>query len=209
MRHGLRCVTAIAGLLAGLWLCLGIGSALAAPATTEAALADRVLGDPNAPVTILDFSSLTCPHCADFHIKTLPELKTRYIDTGKVKLVFRDFPLDRNALHAAMLARCASPVRYYGFIEALFKTQQSWGRAADPTQALAQIGVLGGVPKADFDACLANKELEDALIKRLYEAQKQFDLKSTPTFVFNGGAAKLEGALPLEKFQEVIDGLLK
>ena len=195
--------------LAGLWLCLGAGAALAEPPSTEAALADRVLGDAKAPVTMFDFSSLTCPHCADFHTKTLPELKKQYIDTGKLKVVFRDFPLDRNALHAAMLARCAPPMRYYGFLDVLFKSQQTWGRAADPNKALAQIGALGGVPQADFEACLAIKPLEDALIQRTYEAQKKFGISSTPTFVFNDGAEKIEGALPLEKFQEVIDRLAK
>ncbi len=198
-----------AAALAGVWLCLGMGAALAEPPSAEAALTDRVLGDPAAPVTIFDFSSLTCPHCADFHTKTLPELKSRYIDTGKLKVVFRDFPLDRNALHAAMLARCAPPARYYGFLDVLFKSQATWGRAADPKKALAQIGALGGVLAADFEACLAMKPLEDALIQRTYEAQKRFGIQSTPTFVFNDGAEKIEGALPLEKFQEIIDRLLK
>ena len=195
--------------LAGFWLCLGLGAARAEAPSTEAALADRVLGDPAAKVTIFDFSSLTCPHCADFHTKTLPELKTKYIDTGKLKLVFRDFPLDRNALHAAMLARCAPPARYYGFLDVLFKSQQNWGRAQDPKRALAQIGALGGVPAADFEACLALKPLEDALVQRTYEAQKRFGIQSTPTFVFNDGAEKIEGALALEKFEEIIDRLLK
>ncbi len=205
MRQGLGWGAA----LAGLWLWAAASAALAEPPATEAALADRVLGDPRAPVTMLDFSSLTCPHCAEFHTKTLPELKTRYIDTGKLKMVFRDFPLDRNALHASILARCAPAARYYGFLDVLFKSQSSWGRAADPKKALAQIGALGGVPPADFEACLAMKPLEDALIQRTYEAQKSFGIQSTPTFVFNGGAEKLEGAQPLEKFQEVIDRLLK
>ena len=195
--------------LAGLWLCLGLGAAQAGAPSTEAALADRVLGDPAAKVTMFDFSSLTCPHCADVHTKTLPELKTKYIDTGKLKLVFRDFPLDRNALHAAMLARCAPPARYYGFLDVLFKGQQNWGRAQDPKKALAQIGALGGVSAADFEACLALKPLEDALVQRTYEAQKKFGIQSTPTFVFNDGAEKIEGALTLEKFEEIIDRLLK
>ncbi|MEI7608783.1 MAG: DsbA family protein [Rhodospirillaceae bacterium] len=205
MRQGLRWVA----VLAGLWLSLGVGAALAEPPSTEAALADRILGDPKAPVTMFDFSSLTCPHCGDFHTKTLPELKSRYIDTGKLKVVFRDFPLDRNALHAAMLARCAPAARYYGFLDVLFKSQQTWGRSPDPKKALAQIGALGGVPGADFEACLAMKPLEEALIARTYEAQKKYGISSTPTFVFNDGAEKIEGALPLEKFQEIIDKLLK
>ncbi len=205
MRHGLRAVA----VWTGLWLGLATSLALAEIPSTEAALADRVLGEANAPVTMLDFSSLTCPHCADFHTKTLPELKTRYIDTGKLKVIFRDFPLDPNALHGAMLARCAPAPRYFGFLDALFKGQTNWGRAVDPKKSLAQIGALGGVAQGDFDACMASKPLEDALIQRMFEAQKTYSITSTPTFLFNGGAAKIEGAQPLEKFVEIIDRLLK
>ena len=208
MRQGLGQIIIRVAALAGLWLGLGLGAALAEPPSTEAALADRVLGEASAPVTMFDFSSLTCPHCADFHTKTLPELKKQYIDTGKLKVVFRDFPLDRNALHAAMLARCAPKERYSGFLDVLFKSQQTWGRSPDPKKALAQIGALGGMPAADFEACLAQKPLEDALIQRTYEAQEQFKISSTPTFVFNGGVEKLEGAQPLDKFVEVIERLL-
>ncbi len=205
MRQGLRVIA----VLTGLWLSLGAGWAQAEIPSTEAALADRVLGDANAPVTMFDFSSLTCPHCADFHTKTLPELKSRYIDTGKLKVVFRDFPLDPNALHAAMLARCAPAARYYGFLDVLFKGQTTWGRAPDPKKALAQIGALGGIPQADFDACMATKPLEDALIQRMFEAQKKYGITSTPTFLFNDGVAKVEGAQALDKFVETIDRLLK
>lgn len=199
--------------LQGLVVVLGMwtvgGAALAETPSTEAMLADRVLGDPAAPVTLLDFSSLTCPHCAEFHKETLPRLKEKYIDTGKVKLVFRDFPLDRNALRAAMLARCADPKRYYGFLDVLFKSQGQWAHAADPTKALAQIGALGGVPQAEFDACVANKALEDALLQRTFEAQKKYSVQSTPTFVLNDGAGRVDGAQPLERFEEAIDKLLK
>ncbi len=195
----------------GLALCCApdlTNRAVAEPLGTQQALADRTLGDANAPVTMYDFSSLTCPHCADFHTKTLPALITKYVDTGKLKLVFHDFPLDRYALHAAMMARCANAERYFGFIDVLFKSQSQWARAADPQKALAQIGALGGLSAADFDACMNNKELSDTLIARTQEAQKKYDVKSTPTFVFNEGAAKIEGALPIEKFSEVIDHLL-
>ena len=203
MRHVSLGFAIIVGLL------LAAPAAFAEPLSTEAAVADRILGDPAAPVTLLDFSSLTCPHCADFHKETLPRLKEKYIDTGKVRLVFRDFPLDRNALHGAMLARCADPKRYYGFLDVLFKSQGQWGRAADPLKALAQIGALGGVAQADFDACMANKALEEALLQRTLEAQKKYQVQSTPTFILNDGAARVDGAQPIEKFEEAIEKLLK
>ncbi|MEI8397248.1 MAG: DsbA family protein [Rhodospirillaceae bacterium] len=202
MRHILVYFTVIIALTG---FTAGVG---AAPPDTQAALADRVMGNPDAPVTILDFSSLTCPHCADFHKETLPKLKEKFIDTGKVKLIFRDFPLDRNALHASVLARCADPKRYYGFLDVLFKSQNQWGRNADPLKSLAQIGALGGVPQADFDACMKNKELSDGLLQHMFEAQKQFNVQSTPTFVLNNGAERVDGAQSLDKFEAAIDRLL-
>ena len=176
---------------------------------TAAALADRILGSVDAPVTLYDFSSLTCPHCADFHREILPKIKEKYIDTGKVRLIFRDFPLDRNALHAAMLARCADPKRYFGFLEVLFKGQAQWAHAPDPLKALAQIGALGGVSAEAFAACMASKELSDALLQRTFEAQKKFQVQSTPTFILNEGAGRVDGALPFEKFEAEIEKLLK
>ncbi len=195
----------------GLALCSATGlaeRALAAPITTDEVMADRVLGNANAPITMIDFSSLTCPHCADFNTNTLPLIKKKYIDTGKLKLIFRDFPLDQYALKAAMLARCAKPALYFGFIDVLFKDQSQWEHASEPQKALAQIGALGGVSAADFDACMSNKALSDALLAKQLEAQKAYDIKSTPTFVFNNGADKIEGARGIETFEEVIDRLL-
>jgi protein-disulfide isomerase len=207
MSHVLHRFVMIVGLALG-WAVGLVNGAVAAPLATEAAMAERSLGRADAPVTMLDFSSLTCPHCADFHLNTLPQLKTKYIDTGKLRLVFRDFPLDRYALQAAMLARCADPGLYFGFVEVLFKTQSQWARASNPGKALAQIGALGGIPEADFDACMNNKELFDKLLAQRQEIQTKYDVQSTPTFVFNDGAEKIQGALPVEKFEEVIDRLL-
>jgi protein-disulfide isomerase len=202
--HGLVVVLGLAlAALPGLVI-----QAIAEPLDVKAALVDRVLGNPAAPVTMDDFSSLTCPHCADFHTETLPLLITKYVDTGKMKVVFHDFPLDQYALRAAMMTRCADPDHYFGFLGVLFKDQKQWVHASNPQQALAQIGALGGLSAADFSACMANKELSDAIIARTQEAQKKFDVRSTPTFVFNNGAKKLEGALPIGKFTDVIDGLL-
>ncbi|MBI1207914.1 MAG: thioredoxin domain-containing protein [Azospirillum sp.] len=179
-----------------------------APFDLAQALAERSLGDPKAPVVMVEFSSLTCPHCAAFHAETLPELKTRYIDTGKLRLIQWDFPLDRAALFAALLARCAPPERYFGFIDVLFKTQSRWARSSDPMKSLAQIGQLGGVPKATFDACVEDKALIEGVVKLRMEAEQKYAIKSTPTFVFNGGDQRLDGALPVAKFVETIEALL-
>lgn len=172
-------------------------------------LADRVLGDPNAPVTIYDYSSMTCPHCGQFHLNILPELKAKYVDTGKVKFVFRDFPFDRPALMAAAMARCAPAERYYPLLDILFKQQGQWSRAQDPLQALSQIGKLAGMSQATIDACWASKEVTDGVIKSRMDGEKLYKVDSTPTFIINDGAAKIAGAQSVEAFARAIDPLLK
>lgn len=175
----------------------------------KAVLADRVLGSADAPVTIYDYSSMTCPHCAEFHLKILPELKAKYVDTGKVKFVFRDFPFDRPALMAAALARCAPAERYYPLLDILFKQQGNWSRAADPLQALSQIGKLAGMSQATIDACWASKDVIDGVIKSRMDGEKLYKIDSTPTFVINDGAVKISGAQPVDAFARAIDPLLK
>lgn len=172
-------------------------------------LADRVLGDPNAPVTILDYSSMTCPHCATFHTEILPKIKEAYIDTGKAKLVFRDFPLDQTALRAAMLARCATPERYYPLLDVLFKSQAQWSRASDPAKALSQYGKLAGMSQATIDACLASQPLADGILQIRLTGSDKHKVESTPTFVLNDGAATISGAQPFETFAAAIDKLAK
>ena len=196
----MRILAAVAGAL----MLLAV-QAVAEPMATEEALKDRILGDPNAPVTILEFASMTCPHCASFHAETLPELKRKYIDTGKVKLILRDFPFDRWALTASMMARCAPADRYHTFVDVLFKYQEQWARAENPLTALKRIGQLGGLSPEDFDACLANEELMNGIIQGRLDATEEFDINSTPTFVI--GDQVINGAQPFEAFDEVLAGL--
>jgi protein-disulfide isomerase len=179
------------------------------PRTTEAMLQDRVLGNPDAPVTIIEYASMTCPHCASFHAGTLPELKKRYVDTGKAKLIFRDFPLDAVALRASMLARCAPAERYYGVLDVLFRSQDGWSRAQDPLQALAQTGRLAGVGQQEFEACMANQDLLNGVVNIRLEGERRFKVESTPTFVIRRGdrEERIGGAQPIERFAEAIDRL--
>lgn len=180
---------------------------LAAPATVRAQAAPELgLGDPNAPVTITEFSSLTCPHCASFHTDTLPGLKERYIDTGKVRLVMRDFPLDETALKAAVIAHCAGPERYPRFVDVFFVQQRSWARAEDPIAALKQLAKLGGLGEAEVDACLADESLETQVLQSRLEAQQQYDIRSTPTFVIDGKT--YAGNRSVDEFAAIIDPLL-
>ena len=176
---------------------------LATPPTTEEALADRILGDPNAPVTIVEYSSLTCSHCRKFHVETLPNLKKTYIDTGKVKLIYRDFPFDQLGLMAAVMARCAMSDRYFAFIEVLYEQQSNWSRSKTPFEALVKIGKLGGLNPADFEACLKNEALVDGLVKKRLDGQKKFDVNATPTFIIDGDH-KIIGAEPYEEFDKIL-----
>src|SRR5437764_4883514 len=151
---------------------LAIGGAFAADAEGPAgspdaakALAvqpeDRVLGKPDAPITIIEYASLSCPHCANFATKVLPKLREKWIDPGKVKLVLRAFPLDEPAMRAEMVARCAPPERYYPLVDTLFETQDKWVVAKDWQAALQHIAQLAGVAKTKFETCIADKALED------------------------------------------------
>jgi protein-disulfide isomerase len=169
-------------------------------------LGESAIGDAAAPVTIIEYSSLTCPHCAAFHSKTLPELKKRYIDTGKVRLVLRDFPLDQVALKAAVIAHCAGPERRPQFIDVFFAQQASWTRAKDPVQALKQLAQLGGLSADQADACLADKSLEDAVLQARLDGQQKFDISSTPTFIVGGKS--YPGDQSIEQFAALIDPLL-
>lgn len=175
--------------------------------TAAQMLEDRVLGNPDAPVTIIDYSSMTCPHCAAFHTETLPELKKQFIDTGKAKLVFRDFPFDRVALSAAMLARCLPSDRYFGMLDVLFRSQGTWARAPEPQKALGQTARLAGLGEKDFEACLANQELMNGVVQKRMEGEQQFQISSTPTFIVQQGGKqeKIVGNQPLQAFVEAIE----
>ena len=174
----------------------------AAPPTTEEALRDRILGDPNAPITMIEYSSLTCSHCGQFHKEILPKIKKNYIDTGKVKLIYRDFPFDKLGLFATVLARCAPPERYFGFLDVLFQKQSDWSRSQDPFSELSRIGKLGGLNPSDFEACLKNQALIDGLIEKRLEGQKNFDVNATPSFIIDGDH-KIVGSQPYEEFEKV------
>jgi protein-disulfide isomerase len=183
-----------------IWLPLVLGG------TSAAEPGERVLGDPNAPVTVIEYASLTCPHCAHFHNDVLPDLKERYIETGKVRLVYRDFPLDERALMAAALAHCAGPDRYFGFLDVLFQTQAGWARADDYLGALKKLGKLGGMSDAEMDQCLADQELTDGILQTRIDGQNEHQVQSTPTLVINGEV--YPGAREIDELTALIDPLL-
>jgi protein-disulfide isomerase len=163
---------------------------------------DRILGKPDAPITIFEYASLTCPHCAAFDRETLPKLKAEWIDTGKAKLIFRDYPLDGAALKAAVLARCAPKERFYGFIDALFSAQDLWARGGDPMPALDRLAKLGGMSEEQFQSCMKNDALQNAVLATRLAGEKEYKVESTPTFFING--KMLVGAQPYEQFNEAL-----
>src|SRR6266481_2181369 len=166
---------------------------------------DRVLGDPAAPITIIEYASLTCPHCAHFATDVLPELKREWVDTGKAKLVLRDFPLDEPALRAAMIARCAPPGRFYAFAETFFVSQDKWALTKDYREALARLVKIGGMSKDEFDNCLKNTALENKIVEGRLVASKELDVNSTPTFFING--TKFAGAPTVEEIDKALSGV--
>ena len=192
----------LASALLGAMMLMAAGAS-AAEISVDEALKDRVLGDPKAPVTIIEYASLACPHCAEFHEKTLPKLKKDYIDTGKVKLIFRDFPFDGRAFMAAMMARCAPPERYFPFIAILFENQKRWAQGEEFQQTLMNIGKLGGVDEKTFEACITNKALFAGMRKIQTDATQQLGVDATPSFVING--RKIVGARSYETFVEAIE----
>ena len=172
----------------------------------EEAMQDRVIGNAEAPITIIEYASLTCPHCATFHAETLPQIKKEWIETGKAKLIYRDFPLDKYAASAAMIARCAPEDKYFIFLNAFYAQQKNWSRADDPVRVLTQLAGLGGMSKDDVDACLANEELQDAILQMRLDGQMEHGINSTPSFVING---KMINNLPYEDFKDILEDAAK
>lgn len=164
------------------------------PLTVRPLLGTRSIGDPNAPVKITEVFSLTCSHCAAFHNETYPQIKENFIDTGKVYWTYQEFPLNAPALHASMIARCLPAERYSGFIDILFETQDRWSRTPDYKEALRQNAKLAGMSDEDFDACLDNKELQEALASAIQEVSEKWEVKATPSIIFNDGEKVVTGA---------------
>lgn len=149
-------------------------------------LGDRALGDPNAPVVMIEYASATCPHCAEFHDHVLPQIKADYIDTGMVRFIFREFPLDQLALGAFMLARCLPVDRYFNVLDRLFRDQRTWAKAQNPAFELFKITEQFGMNRSEFEACSKREDLARAIIESTRAAAKAFSIKGTPAIFING-----------------------
>ncbi|MBT3238581.1 MAG: DsbA family protein [Rhodospirillaceae bacterium] len=198
----------ILGIAASILLLAGLSGsdAQAANAPLEEALAEMSIGSADAPVTLHEYASLTCSHCADFHTKTMPQIKKAYIDTGKVRLVFHDFPLGNLAMAGAMVARCSGKNNFFPMIGAMFTSQESWAHSDTPFEALVGIARLSGMSENDVDACLDNTALLAELQKRAKHANEVLGVQSTPTFFVEG--KKIPGNMPFDDFKDVLDKAL-
>ncbi len=171
-------------------------------------LPDRILGDPKAPITIIEYASLTCPHCAHFHKDTLPKIKSEFIDKGLVKLIMRPFPFDAVALEGSLMAYCLPAAQYYPFLDAAFASQNDWARAADPIAELKKMARLAGLNDDKLTACKdAKSGLNEGLLRGRVKAEKELGVQSTPTFLI--GEEKIDGARDFEVFKNAINAALK
>jgi len=168
---------------------------------------ETFMGKADAPVTIIEYASFTCPHCANFHNNVLPPIKSEFIDKGQVRLVYRDFPLDNLALTASVVARCAGPDRYFPFVGALFSSQKNWASDRNPMVALSRIARLGGMSQADFESCLKKKEITEKVLAQRLDADKTYGVRSTPTIIINGDL--YGGGLEVDQLRAVIKSKLK
>ena len=169
---------------------------------------DFVIGNLDAPITIIEYASLSCSHCADFHVNKLPKLIEEFVDTGKAKIVFRDFPFNWPALVGSMVLRCVPSELRYQYTDALYQLQSRWvvRDKVKIKQELYKIMQSGGMTKAQFNECLGNKELENLILQGIINAQEEFNIKSTPSFIINGKL--LEGNKPIKDFRQIIDKIL-
>ena len=169
---------------------------------------DFIIGNDNAPITIIEYASMSCSHCANFHNNTLPDLKKEYIDTGKVKFVFRDFPYNYPALLGSMVMRCIPSEVRYDYMNALYKLQNKWvvRENAITHQELYKIMQSGGMNKENYDACLNNVDLENQILEEVIAAQSEFNIRSVPSFLINGDL--LEGDKSIKVFRQILDKIL-
>lgn len=164
---------------------------------------DRILGNPDASVTIIEYSSLTCSYCARFHADVLPRVEKNWIEAGKARLVYRHFPLDGLALRAAAVANCFDGKRHFGVLDAMFASQQRWTRSSDPLADLAWIARLAGMSQEVFDRCVEDEAEIDKILERRADGESTYGVDSTPTLIVNGETVR--GNVGYEDFEKVLE----
>ncbi len=170
-------------------------------------LEDKVMGKEDAPIAIVEYASMTCPHCRKFHEEVLPKIKKDYIETGKAKYILRPFPFDgdRRGEAAFMLAYCVPNGNYYAMVDALFSTQKSWASEGNPVPELLRLSKLSGMTEKDFEACLKNQDLLTKMVNGRNKAVKEFGVRATPTLFVNG---KKLGDSTLETLSKALESAM-
>lgn len=185
------------------------GTSTAGLVAVDPILGVRAIGSATAPVVVQEFFSLTCSHCAAFHRTTMPQVKKDLIETGKLRFVFQDFPLDQIALMAAAVARALPEASYEPFCSALLASQDRWAfaRGVNTTEEIFKIAALAGMSRPAFDAAIGNEAMKTAILKAREEFTRVYDIQATPSFVFNGAGAKNlkeSGARPFDDFARLV-----
>jgi protein-disulfide isomerase len=181
-------------------------SPVGAASAQGADVAEMTLGDPNAPVKVVEYASFTCPHCASFHQDTFKEFREQYVDTGRVHFTYREVFFDRYGLWAAMIARCAGPERYFGVADLIYATQDEWVRQSDPAavaESLKRIGLQAGLDRETVDACLEDAETAQNLVAWYERNASRDGIRSTPSFLVNGEL--YSGNMGLARLGELVD----
>ena len=200
---GAVALTALATAIPGL-----MRPALAETPASAPEVADLVIGNPDAKVTVVEYASYTCPHCATFHARVFKDLKANYIDTGKIRFIYREVYFDRYGLWASMVARCGGEMRYFGIQDMLYAEQADWsgaGGAVDVVAALRKIGLKAGLTNEALDACMQDGAMAEAMVANFQKDSAADGIDSTPSFVING---KKYGNMTYADFSKVLDGLL-
>ena len=185
----------------------GRAETAATDASTEAGLPGiepMVLGSEDAPVSMIEYASFTCPHCADFHEEVWPAIKRDYVDAGLVRFEYREVFFDRPGLWASMVARCGDGMRFFGIADLIYENQGDWarGQPAEIAEGLRRIGLAAGLSDEQLDACLADGETAQALVARFEEQAEADGITATPSFVIDG---ELQGNMSLEELRSLLD----
>lgn len=193
------------GALAGL-AALPVLGVIPALAQEGRVLGDVVMGNADAPVTVIEYASFTCPYCAAFHVATWPKFKENYIDTGKVKFILREVYFDPYGLWASMVARCGGESVFYPISDQLMKKQNTWTRSGDVAGEIQKIGQLNGLSGSQMGACLTDRPYAEELVARYQANAQEHGIQSTPSFIINGDL--YTGNMPYEEFADVVDRYL-
>jgi len=184
---------------------LGAAMAQDAASVDTSMVKEMVLGNPDAKVTVIEYASFTCPHCRNFHLGPMKKLRSEYIDTGKIKFVFREVYFDRFGLWAGMLARCGDGMRYFGIVDLLFNQQREWLAGGDPgliVKNLHKIGRTAGLTDDEINACLQDEAMAKGLVATFQKNTTADGVNATPTFIING---QKYSNMPWDEFKAILD----